>query len=179
MTVYRSSNSRLKDQTTGSDVGMTFAHHELHEGNAFAVDDTQNVNTTTLKWLITTPNTTSWSHMLFDISCTGELYVVITEGADRTGTTLLTNINRNRNSSETSALTVHRAFSGGSTDGATIIFQRRDGNTGIGGKTVSSGGLRGVNEFILKQNTKYVVSATTYADEYVSFSLDWYKHTNL
>lgn len=36
----------------------------------------------------------------------------------------------------------------------------------------------GANEFILKPNTKYVVSVETFADVYVTFHLDYYEHTN-
>jgi len=166
------------DGSTESVQTITYSHHEIHAGSSFTVADVQAVNTTTVKWLLVTPNTTKWSHMVFDIECTGEMLVKITEGADRTTTTPLAIINRNRNSGNAGTLTVGSGATGGTTDGAITIFNRRSGNTGVGAKTVAVGGARGQAEWNLKQNTKYVVSVTTFAAVHVSLSLDWYEHTN-
>jgi hypothetical protein len=116
--------------------------------------------------------------MFFGVECTGEMLLLVTEGADRTGTNLLAAVNHARNSTSTAGVVVHRAYSGGTTDGATTIYTKRVGSTGVASKTISSGGSRAVNEYILKQNTKYIVSVTTYAAVNVSLELDWYEHTD-
>ena len=108
--------------------------------------------------------------------------VVITEGADRTGSTLITTINQRRVGTPTANTTiVHRGIDIPSpdtgTDGATIISSVRVGATGQGSKTVEGG--RGVEEFILKQDTKYVIAVETFANIYVTLHIDWYEHTDL
>lgn len=170
----------LIDSVSGAVRTIAHDHHELHDGDAYHISDVQQVDTTTLKWMLTTPDVTEWVHMVFGIECTGDILVTITEGADRTGTTALTAINRNRNSSNTAGLVVHRAYSAGSTDGATTIYSKRTGVSGaIPTQSNAIGGSRGTTEFILKQNTKYVVSVTTTDTEQVSFELDWYEHTSI
>ncbi len=167
------------DEKTHSLVFIDHAHHEVHEGDGFVVSDVQSVSTATMKWQITTPNSEKYSHMLFDIDGTGEMSIVVTEGSDRTDGTALVEINRNRVGTPPSAGTVvTRTPTGGSTDGATTIFASRAGATGVGNKTIEGGGSRGVNEFILKPNTKYVVAVETFAAIYVSFHVHWYEHTN-
>jgi len=168
------------DATTGALDIISYPHHEIHAGSSFTVDDVQNINTDTEQWMITTPDTTKNTHMLFNIEATGEMLVVITEGADRTGTNALVEINRRRvGTPNVAATTVHRAVSDGTTDGAITIFSKRSGSTNAGGQSGTPGGARGTNEFILKQNTKYIVTVTTYADIYVSTQLDWYEHADV
>lgn len=168
-----------RDASTHALETIDYPHHEIHDGGSFVINEVQNLSTTTAYWMITTPDSTKYSHTIFDIEATGEAYIKITEGADRTGTTLLTAINRRRVGTPTVAtLVMHRGYSGGTTDGATTIFEKRIGATGVGGKTLTGGGVRGLNEYILKPNTKYVIAVTTYADIYVSGQLDWYEHTD-
>ena len=180
--VIRTSNTDLTsavDSTTTALKTIDYAHSEVHSGSSYVVCDVQSVSTTTMKWQITTPNSTKYSHMVFDIECTGEAYVLVTEGSDRTDGTALVEINRNRVGTPSVAGTiVTRTPTGGATDGATTIMARRVGATGVGNKTLSGGGNRGLNEYVLKPNTKYVVSVTTYAAVFVSFCVDWYEHTN-
>jgi len=170
-------NARL-DASTEAQITITYGHHELHDGTAYSCSDVVNVSSTTQYWMVTTPDTTAWAHMIFDAECTGEMLLTITEGADRTGTTALSKINHNRNSANTSGLTMHRGYSAGTTNGAVTLRSTRVGSTGVGSKTISGGGLRGQNEYILKQNTKYIIAATTYANVYVSLHLEFYEHTD-
>jgi hypothetical protein len=166
------------DLTTHTLQVIPYEHHEVHAGASYHCSDIQNVNTTTVYYMITTPDTTSWAHMMFGVESTGEMQVVVTEGADRTGTTALTAINHNRNSANTSGLVIHRDYTSGTTDGATTIIQERLGATGVGAKTIATSDSGHSQEFILKQNTKYIIAITTYADVYISLELDWYEHTN-
>ena len=166
------------DQVTRVLPVISYAHHEIHGGSAYVINDVQNINTTTVYWMITTPNTTVWAHMEFHFECTGEIYVLITEGADRTGTTALTPINRNRNSGNSATIAVHRGYSAGTTNGATTIYNHRAGATGAGVSGGQTGAARGINEYMLKQNTKYIIAVTTYANVYATVVLDWYEHTN-
>ena len=170
------------DDTSGGRIVVADAEHHVHEGEAFVVSDVVNVSTTTQKWMITTPDTTRFAHIEFEIVSTGEMSVVITEGADRTGSTPLTAINQRRVGTPTASTTVvHRGIVIPSpdtgTDGATTISSVRTGATGQGAKTVEGG--RGVEEFILKQDTKYVIAVETFANIYVTLRAEWYEHTDL
>ncbi len=156
---------------------ITDEHHEIHQGHSYTVTDVQSVSTTTFKWQVTTPDTDRHAHMLFEVEGTGEISLVVTEGSDRDDGGALSEINRDRNSAETSDVIVTTTPVNGSTDGATTILSIRAGATGQGAKTVEGGGSRGQNEFILKQNTKYVIAVTTFAAIYVTLELNWYSHT--
>lgn len=165
------------DSSTHSLITMLYGHHEIHGGSSYTCSDVQNVDTTTLKWMVAVANTDKEPNLIFDIECTGEMTLLITEGADRAGGTAVAAINRNRRSTNTAETTITRTPAGGSTDGATTIKNLRTGATGVASKTIAAGGARGQNEFILKKNTKYIISVTTYADVWVSLNLDWYEHT--
>ncbi|MCK9370129.1 hypothetical protein M0R04_09515 [Candidatus Dojkabacteria bacterium] len=168
------------DVITHELINLPADHHEIHEGNSYTVSDSVAVNTTTVKWQVTTPDSTTYAHMIFDLSCTGEATFLITEGSDRTDGTTLVEVNRNRvGTPNTAATIVTRTPTDGTTDGAVTLLNTRTGITGVGGKSVETGSSRGVNEWILKPNTKYVVSITTYADVYVSCILNWYEHISL
>ncbi len=156
---------------------ITDEHHEIHQGHSYTVSDVQSVSTTTFKWQVTTPDTENFAHMIFQVDGTGEIFLVVTEGSDRTDGGALAEINRDRNSTETSDVIVTTTPTAGATDGATTILSIRAGATGQGAKTVEGGGSRGQNEFILKRNTKYVISVTTFAAIYVTLELNWYSHT--
>lgn len=167
------------DSVSGAAVSITHSHHEVHEGGAFTVSDVQSVDTTTIQWMITTPDSLKYSHMVFDMMSTGEMQMIITEGADRTGTNALVEVNRCRVGTPDVATTiVHRGASGGSTDGS-VIISFRGGATGLGANTGTPGGGRGENEWVLKPNTKYIITVTTYATVFVTAHFDWYEHVDL
>jgi len=167
----------MVDPTTGSVVVVTHEEHELGEGQDFKVDDVLNVNTTTQKWMITTPNTKVYARIIFDFLCTGEQSVLVTEGADRTGTTALTPVNRNRVGTPAAAtVVVHRGVSGGSTDGAITIKASRIGATDK--FSALTGGSEGRRVYILKPNTKYIVAVETFADVYATMRLHWCEHVD-
>ena len=168
------------DKITQQQAVMDDSHHHLHEGHAFLCFDVLNVDDTTQKWMITTPDSAVVPHMVFEVEGTGEISILVTESADRTGSTALSCINRRRLGSPTSSdVVVHRGVTGGSTDGTTTIENIRSGISGQGGKSVASGGSRGVNEWNLKRDTKYVIAVETFADIYVTLHLDWYDHEDM
>jgi len=170
--------SGAQDDSTGASSAVDYDHHELHEGSSFTVCDVQSVDTTTMKWQITTPDSTKYSHMVFNPECTGEFYMLVTEASDRVDGTALVEMNRRRvGTPKVPGTIVTRTPTGGATDGA-MLFAKRSGATGVAAKTVAAGSSRGTNEWILKPNTKYVVSITTYATVFVTFCVDWYEHTD-
>ena len=167
------------DPVTHSLETIDYAHHEIHSGSSFSVSDTVACNNTTVKWMIVTPNSTNYAHLVFHLSTTGEATFLVTGDADRTAGTALACVNRRRVGVPSSAtVSVSRTPTGGLTDGATTLFSIRDGVTGVGGKSVQAGEGRDVQEWILKPNTKYIVSITTYADVFTTMKLDWYEHAD-
>jgi len=179
-TLFRvEAGGHLLDGVTTAAKIIDYAHHEVHGGSAYTVSDTVTCDTTTVKWQVTTPDTTKYSHLIFELSCTGEATYLVTEGSDRTDGTALAEMNRRRVGTPSTAGTiVTRTPTGGTTDGATTLFSMRNGLTSVAGKNIEGGTARAINEWILKPNTKYVVSVTTYADVLVTCLLDWYEHTD-
>ena len=167
------------DSSTHALNTIEYEHHEIHSGSSYTVSDVQNVGTTTLLWMITTPAGTKYTHIIPSVECSGEFLVVETEGSDYTAGTALAVINRNRVGTPSVAGTiVTRAPVAGTTLGATTLRTERVGATSVAGKTISAGASRGSSEFVLKPATKYIISITTFADVYVTLRLDWYEHTN-
>jgi hypothetical protein len=174
-----SKGNKVEDSTTGAIKTIEYEHHEIHGGNSFTVADTVACDTTTVKWMVVTPNTTKYSHFIFTLTSTGEALYLVTEGADRTAGVSLSAINRRRPGiPKIAGTTVSRTPTGGTTDGSTILFSMRNGITNVASKNIEGGEARALNEWILKPNTKYIISITTYADVFVTCVLDWYEHTD-
>ena len=164
------------DESLGIDVAIDHELHAIHLGESFKVDDLLNINTDTQLWLITTSNSLTYAHIIFDFLCTGEQTILITEGADRTTSAAnLVPLNRRRVGIPSAAtVIVGRGATGGSTNGATVIENLRIGATDkFSALAGESEGRRG---YVLKPNTKYVVSVTTYADVWVTLRLHWCEH---
>ena len=155
---------------------LDVAHNKIHDGNAYCINDTVACNTTTYKWQIVTPNSTTYMHLVFVLTCTGEATFLVTEGSDRGNGVAITVVNRRRiGTPKVAGGTIFIPTTSGSTDGAVTLFSMRNGITGAGGKSVETSSARAENEWILKPNTKYIVSITTYASVYVSCQLGWYE----
>ena len=185
------------DDTTGGVVTMDYAHHEVHEGDAFAChyhNDVTNVGEMTII-AFNTPDTTKWLHLVTQVSATTAAYFAIYEAADLDldeGTDL-TVYNRNRNSATASTVTsietspeAGKATSYDETQaaGATLATTGEIHREYIGagsGNNASGGESRGTHEWILDQGVQYafVLVSTTADDNTHSIILSWYEHTNL
>ena len=169
------------DNNTQAVLAIDYEHHEVHAGSHFtfsAIDADLDI-IDTMAFIITTPNTTKWAHMIFlvngQLATKVELLETTTRGL---GVTQL-DYNNDRNSADTSGIAICIMGDGGS-DG-TVIFTDRFGiDTGVGiGKVAGGGASRGTHEWILKQNTKYLFRVTSATDDNVaSVGLSWYEHTN-
>ena len=166
------------DENTRALTGIDISHNKLHEGDHYYFDFTSGAlnSTDTYELLVVTPNTTKWSHLLFDIQSPLGITFEIFEGTDSTGGTSITAFNNNRNSVNTSGMTItHTPVI---TTAGTLIKSRKAGTSTAAFRT--SGLIRDDNEFIAKQNTKYLIRITSNVNSnYVSGSLFWYEHTNL
>jgi len=162
------------DLITHSLVTIEQAHHEIHEGNAFtmsrgvtlpvAADD---------ELLIVTPNTAKWAHIVWQINSDGDFSVSFYEGTGLLTPTDITSTiqNRDRNSSVATGLTIGHTPSTGAGDGS-LIWSLSGGAK----DTLSTAENR--FEFILKQNTPYLLRVSGLQGDEVAVLLDWYEHTN-
>jgi hypothetical protein len=162
------------DTITHSLQYVDYAHHEIHSGSSFTVCHTADIgNGANMDVQITTPNTTTWAHLVYEFEGESEFDFNIYEAPTTTGGTTLDIFNRNRNSAATSTLSAVHTPSVSGTGTRINCFHAGSGKT-IGG------GDRGTHEFILKQNTKYLfrITNSTTNNNYMSLKLDWYEHTN-
>jgi len=111
-------------------------------------------------YLLTTPNSDLNIHFdLIAVFGDGAGSLEVYEGGDRIGSVLQTIINRNRNSSNNTIVTIHKGQSGGSSDG-TRMYWKRTGKNG-GNTKFDVGGDAGAAKYrILKKNTKYIIRVT-------------------
>lgn len=166
------------DPTTHTIQVLSYEHHELHEGNHFFYEDAVTLASAGVQdYLITTPNTTKYAHLTFRATGNAITEVDFFEATDKTGTTLQTVYNNNRNSSTTATTTIHKGTSGGTTDGTKIGFMKSGSSTGTSSRT-NAQAFRD-NEIILKRNTKYILRITSGTnDNLTNVVLEWYEHTD-
>jgi hypothetical protein len=164
------------DSSTSAINVLDYGHHEIHSGSAYSFSlvttAAQGGGTHVIR--LVTDNTTKWTHMLAGFLSDQAFTVTFYEG-----TTFLANgtggasFNRNRNSDNTSTLTVSY---GATIDVAgTQLFSARTGARGVGSN------IRSDNEWILKQNTAYAIELTNHATSAaanLSVELHYYLHTD-
>ncbi len=159
---------------------IDFPHKNIHEKLSYSCMDVQNIDGATVAWQVETPadvgQDNPYAHMLFSgITCTGEMLIVVTEGADKNHGTLLDSPNLCRVRPLRAAdLIISRGPSGGTTVGDIVIYTKRTGSTGVASKTIEGGGTKERNERILAPSTKYNIAITTFADVWVTLDLGWY-----
>lgn len=164
------------DRSTHGLMILEYAHHEIHDGTFFNYCDVLALgNGAVQDYLITTPNTTTWPHFGYHISFndgqgTFEMY----EAGDRTGTTLQTVYNANRNSLTAATTTIHKGQSGGTTDGTRICWKT------VGSGKSADGVAASASEKILKQNTKYIIRLTNAitTTNNASIEFNFYEHAD-
>lgn len=162
----------------GSPVTIDIAHHEIHCGDMYVttrIFDLANAASDVLHIIV--PNETGTLltmkkyHTLISFNSEAEAEMNIYEAPTTSNNgTLLTKINRERNSTYTSNLGIYHTPTS-SVDG-TLIYSKHIGN-GI----AIGGGVRS-DEFVLKNNTKYLIRLTNFAagNNHISWELNHYIH---
>jgi len=168
------------DASTNTLQTIEYPHHEIHSGSHYYVEGhTTLANEGTYFVKLVTPNTAKWSHFTWEISSTGLLTTTFDEGATggMADGSAVTPINNNRNSSNTSGMTL----TGNVTVAAsyvTRISNQKFGVVSTPSKATGGGGQR-EHEIILKQNTTYLRSFISGSnDNVVNFKASWYEHTD-
>ena len=166
------------DQATHVLSTIEYEHHEIHGGSSYTLSRPLTLpvaNDDEIR--IATPNTTKWAHMIFSAVSDAAVTVSLYESTALThvGGNVLTPINRNRNSTNTSGLTICHT-PGGAGDGNLLYSS----TAGAGGNPAQSapGAITGRFEFILKQNTAYLLRIAGASGDVVSINLEWYEHTD-
>ena len=166
------------DGMTRALVTIEYEHHELHDGSMFRCgEEVALANAGTRVIHILTPNTTKWAHLQYSISNTMEAEFEWYEEPTVTGAgTPIPSYNRNRNS--LTAATTLFYHTPTTTANGTLLATRREGV----GKT-AGGSARGVSEWILKQNTSYMIVLTSRGGAGTTNYVNWwcvrYEHANI
>jgi len=169
------------DSSTNSFQFVDYAHHEIHEGDAF-MHSHRSASATSINVYLKTPDTDEHLHMIVIANVAGQYTLEVLEAPTVTSPsgTSSTPYNRNRNSATTPTSIDNAASSAagkvsvdvtGISGGTTIFI----GEFGTGSK--SGGEVRSDAEIILKKNTAYVFRTTTAPAASSSIILSWYQHT--
>jgi hypothetical protein len=179
------------DDVTGAVLGVDYAHHEAHEGRKYFIDGYQFLTDSgdSLIFLFNVNDVTRWPHLIFSLNMNGAASIKFYEGAADgeevpldTLTNILTPVNNNRNSSNTSVHDVSwgqtlNAFVVTDSIGTLLYADSTDtggGNANSPNPYHSSGRE---DEIILKQNTSYLwVIVAKENDVLVRFKSSWYEH---
>lgn len=166
--------------TTALEV-IEYHHSEIHAGEGyFVVLSALADNTDAIEVRIQTPDTTKWGHfiMIVDaaLAARAELWASTTK-TDVIGNRI-TPFNRNQNSENVSGMTLCHT-PGGSQSGDAQLSQYIGAAASPGKASVGGEPAGGRSEFDLKQNTTYLIKATSRTDNNaISIILDWYEHAN-
>jgi hypothetical protein len=173
-------NKMKLDGATASIQHVSYEHHEIHAGSHYFYEGyTELDDTDTADFGVQTPDTTKWTHLVWEILAQAQVTFEIYEGADIAfDGTDLTAYNNNRNSSNTSNWENFQmdptVNSTGTKIAETLVGDATSPNRGLPG-----GGQRD-RELVLKQNTIYLFRITSAANaNVVSYMAQWYEHTNV
>ena len=163
-----------QDGYTHDMIIITQEHHEVHEGNHYYIEGIATLESgDTLRVSLVTPNTTTWAHFTWEIGSSLILWTGFYEdaiGDSISGGSSVTPINNNRNSSNTSVMTITSGVSVNSGNFGTLISQAHWGIRTAGGTQT-----RG-DELILKQNATYLrLFVSSSAGNRVTFKASWYE----
>ncbi len=174
-------NGEISDDKTGVITQLSFAHHEIHEGDAYQAhkEGTQN-NSGVIQFMIQTPDTNKEFHILTPHRSSGESNFKILEGITYTsGGVAFVPVNKNRNSANTSDC---EACLVGATGADPIVYS--DGENiweeHLGSGQTRGGESRENEEIILKRNTIYLFEfESESASNDLWMGAIWYEHTGL
>jgi len=163
------------DDSTHAIKTIEYEHSEIHAGDHYNYCDYQLANALndTIEFVMTTPNTTKWIHLSLETYSSQGCEIELYEGASGiTDGTSITPRNNNRNSANTSGVTLVKDPSAITSDGT-----RAAGFLAGAGR--NAGFINRDREYVLKQNTIYLVRITSVANSNdIAWCAEWYEHTN-
>jgi hypothetical protein len=163
-----------QDASTLTMQTIEYEHHEIHSGSHYFLTGYNTLdNTNVHDYTIKTPDTGKWAHLLFEIETSDATTINVYEGASAVSgasLSLFTPINNNRNSANTSDLTIWSLPSIAGV-GSQIISHKWPNKT--------QGSLNRDHELVLKQNETYLWRFTSGANaNIINFDVTWYEHTD-
>ena len=166
------------DSMTGAGVAIEYEHHKIHGGSHyFIVGTTELGNAASIDFQLTTPDTDKWIHMSFNIEGTQQTTIEIFESATVAAGTPITAYNNNRNSTNTTDLTVLQQ-GGAITNSGTSIYAQTVGVAGNVNRA-KQGIAEREREIILKQGRTYRFNILSGgAANQVAYSGEWYEHVS-
>ena len=165
----------IRDAMSGKLVAIEYEHSQIHEGIMFTIlEVTDLTNGATRDLFVISPDTTKWTHLVWEIEheleTTIQFYLGTTYSAIGTE---ITSFNRNGNSGNVATTKVYHTPT--ITDVGTLIgtIQQGDGKKAGGSDRLS-------NEFMLKQGAVYLVRITnaTASNNLISVKLNWYERVS-
>ena len=154
---------------------IEYEHYQIHAGNTFTVLEVTDLGNMAIRdILVVSPDTTQWAHLVWEIE--HELETSLHFYRDTTYTdkgTSISSFNRNGNSTNVATTLIYHTPTIANV--GTLVGTIQQGN----GKK-AGGSDRLANEFILKQNTAYLIriSNLTVNNNLIFMKLNWYEHTN-
>ena len=164
-----------RDKYTGFQTNIESDHRYIHEGKGFSALVEVGTITAAYKISFTTPETlyVHWRPALLVSSAAYVDYKMYGGDADITAGTAQAIINRNRNSSETSAITDFKKNTTTTPSGTVVDL---DGFGSAGSPTARAGGSSdSTHELVLKRDTAYTILLTPSAETSVNLKLFWYE----
>lgn len=152
-------------------------HAFIHNGETFRYSNPVTLGSgASQDYLITTPVSGKSMHATLSIDGTAVTSFFIYEATDRSGSTLQTYFNANRNSANTSTATIHKGTTGGTSDGTLLASYASGTSTN---QSKSSANVTHDSEWVLKTNTKYIIRITSgTAGNLCNLYLEWYEHVS-
>ena len=161
------------DQATRILMAMDYEHHEIHEGDHYTLCGHASLGLNAIiDIIIRTPNIATWGHFIWEIDITQSTQIDIYEGASGiSGGSTLIPLNNNRNSSNTSIMTIIQNPSSIVSTGTLLPLSK------VIGANRSAGQDNRNKEIILKQNSIYLMRGTSLAAaNTLNYCLSWYEH---
>lgn len=149
---------------------IDIAHARIHTSQHYNLYDTSAITTGNNKdYHLVTPNTTTRMHCVHSVSTDGKATITFYEGATTSANgTALTIFNNDRNSANTATLAIY--------EDPTVTGVGTALSVELAGSSQKAGGeVRSEGEFILKQNTKYLLRITAGANIDQVTQFHWYE----
>ncbi len=162
------------DGITKGLVSINYIHHKIHEECGYTASKvfTHGAGASP-NILIVAPNTTKRVHLVYNIISDAVLQVDFYKDPDYSGGAAVAATNRDLNSSSAAGLTLTSDASDDGSGKGSLIWTFKAGAN----KTVTAA-ENDRFEFILKQNTKYLLEAIGANGDLITALFDWYEHTN-
>lgn len=176
--IYKTGDSTYQsprlDMSTHAQNVIDYEHHEIHAGSHYNYCDYQlnNASAATIKFTVTTPNTSTWGHLTFNIYSSQGATIEIYEGSTGiSGGSSIAPRNNNRNSANVSSFTILKD--------PTVSTPGTRASGFLAGAGREAGMISRDKENVLKQNTSYYFLITSLANSNdISWCFEWYEHAN-